>query len=147
MDSYDEAGGVGVVNFVSTVEYLAVMETPEGIRMRDFVADNAATTPEVAQNPSADQGLWLKHIRITIDEAECRDHFALDRTFLAYIRTASAYAQVGVTLAQLFRLNNYSSNGGRNPTSLKFGNALGAATECVAIGVSLVGFFYFLKQQ
>ena len=71
---------------------------------------------------------------------------ALERTFLAYCRTASAYAQFGVIVAQLFRLNT-TDDGSQTSLTLKIGKALGATTEAIAIAVLLVGAVYFMKQQ
>ncbi|KAJ5987357.1 hypothetical protein N7451_011722 [Penicillium sp. IBT 35674x] len=41
-----------------------------------------------------------------------RDHLALERTFLAWMRTSLAFASIGIAVTQLFRLNsaNASSN-------------------------------------
>ena len=129
------------------------MESMENIEMRDF-----AVQAVIEADPSASlkrrtsfsewsaRSFWEKHIRITIHEEECRDHVALERTYLAYVRTASAYAQFGVTMAQLFRLN---VNGEEQPTTitLRIGSALGATTEAIAILVILIGAGYFAKQQ
>jgi uncharacterized membrane protein YidH (DUF202 family) len=134
------------------------METTEGICMRDFALhprkdDVAGRDQEVheledeAVNEVDKPGsFWSKSIRLIIHENECRDHFALERTYLAYVRTASAFAQVGVAVAQLFRLNTANS-GEILPSSLKIGNVMGAATEGIAIVVMLTGSIYFLKQQ
>src|SRR6201999_2208983 len=35
-----------------------------------------------------------------------RDHLALERTFLAWLRTSLAFASIGVAVTQLFRLNS-----------------------------------------
>lgn len=71
---------------------------------------------------------------------------ALERTYLAYMRTASAYGQLGVTLSWLFRLNIYTK-ANNTPTTLKVGKAMGATVEIVAIIVMLLGAAYFAKQQ
>jgi uncharacterized membrane protein YidH (DUF202 family) len=34
-----------------------------------------------------------------------RDHLALERTFLAWLRTSLAFASIGIAVTQLFRLN------------------------------------------
>ncbi|KAJ5135443.1 uncharacterized protein N7515_004721 [Penicillium bovifimosum] len=38
-----------------------------------------------------------------------RDHLALERTFLAWMRTSLAFASIGIAVTQLFRLNSTSS--------------------------------------
>lgn len=132
----------------------------EGVELRDFALEHPSR-PFAAHNDTPDKLLqqrrqqggplrrfWRTYIRVTINEAASRDHLALERTFLAYVRTASAYAQFGVTIAQLFRLNTTSAASDVvTPTSLRIGKALGAATECIAIGVMLLGAAYFVKQQ
>ncbi|KAF7716310.1 Uncharacterized protein PECH_002824 [Penicillium ucsense] len=39
-----------------------------------------------------------------------RDHLALERTFLAWLRTSLAFASIGIAVTQLFRLNTTSSS-------------------------------------
>ncbi|OQE00356.1 hypothetical protein PENVUL_c053G02464 [Penicillium vulpinum] len=39
-----------------------------------------------------------------------RDHLALERTFLAWMRTSLAFASIGIAVTQLFRLNSTSAN-------------------------------------
>ncbi|KAF3031063.1 hypothetical protein E8E15_011627 [Penicillium rubens] len=48
--------------------------------------------------------LWTRNVVITVPQKSNRDHFALERTFLAYIRTSTVIAMQGVLVAQLFRL-------------------------------------------
>ncbi|QQK47129.1 PF02656 domain protein [Penicillium digitatum] len=50
-----------------------------------------------------------------------RDHLALERTFLAWMRTSLAFASIGIAVTQLFRLNNSSSN-----TQAKFSDSASA---------------------
>ncbi|KAL1959186.1 hypothetical protein VTO42DRAFT_2691 [Malbranchea cinnamomea] len=40
-----------------------------------------------------------------------RDHLALERTFLAWLRTSLAFASIGIAITQLFRLNTTLSPG------------------------------------
>jgi uncharacterized membrane protein YidH (DUF202 family) len=125
------------------------METPDGIRMRDFAAEHVKDSTTTESEPSTQtriSSFWSKYVRLIIEEDDCRDHLALERTFLAYIRTASAYAQFGVLMSQLFRLND-SDVGFRVPTTLTIGNAVGASTVGVAIVIVLTGAGYFVKQQ
>jgi len=71
---------------------------------------------------------------------------ALERTFLAYIRTSLVIAMQGVLIAQLFRLQ-------RSPTSedrLRFyevGIPLSVTCHGVAVLVALIGAYRFWKQQ
>ncbi|KAI1632094.1 hypothetical protein F4809DRAFT_629313 [Biscogniauxia mediterranea] len=45
--------------------------------------------------------LWREHITVTVDRKDSRDHLALERTFLGYMRTSTLLALTGVVVAQL----------------------------------------------
>ncbi|KAJ5133061.1 hypothetical protein N7448_007219 [Penicillium atrosanguineum] len=89
---------------------------------------------------------WTHHVTLTVPQKSNRDHFALERTFLAYIRTSVVIAMQGVLIAQLFRLQ-------RSPTSedrLRFyevGIPLSVTCHCVAVVVALIGAYRFWRQQ
>jgi uncharacterized membrane protein YidH (DUF202 family) len=71
---------------------------------------------------------------------------ALERTFLAYIRTSTVIAMQGVLIAQLFRLQRPNTDVHR----LSFhavGIPLSVACHFVAVLVTLVGAFRFWRQQ
>lgn len=71
---------------------------------------------------------------------------ALERTFLAYIRTSVVIAMQGVLIAQLFRLQKASSSVDR----LRFyqvGIPLSVACHCVAVLVATIGAYRFWRQQ
>lgn len=60
---------------------------------------------------------WLKRIAekygsVSLDNkgSVARDHLALERTFLAWLRTSLAFASIGIAITQLFRLNTSLSN-------------------------------------
>lgn len=71
---------------------------------------------------------------------------ALERTFLAYIRTSVVIAMQGVLIAQLFRLQRT-----KTPTDrLRFyevGIPLSVTCHCVAVLVALIGAYRFWRQQ
>lgn len=71
---------------------------------------------------------------------------ALERTFLSYLRTSLALAMVGVTTAQLFRLQ-HSLN--PNPSIGYFVLGIPLAASFIGFGVVvlLVGAFRFWRQQ
>ncbi|KIW22544.1 uncharacterized protein PV07_12422 [Cladophialophora immunda] len=55
---------------------------------------------------------WLRKIpekygSVTLENkgSVARDHLALERTFLAWLRTSLAFASIGIAITQLFRLN------------------------------------------
>ncbi|KAL8680986.1 MAG: hypothetical protein Q9186_002886 [Xanthomendoza sp. 1 TL-2023] len=68
-----------------------------------------------------------------------RDYLALERTFLAHVRTASALVSFGVALLQLYRLKQVDSRAGL---------ALGAVCACGGIIIVFTGGWrYFLLQK
>lgn len=71
---------------------------------------------------------------------------ALERTFLAYMRTSLALSMVGVITAQLFRLQH-----GVNPSSafgyFALGIPLASAFNGAALVVVLLGAWRFWRQQ
>ncbi|KGO66534.1 protein of unknown function DUF202 [Penicillium italicum] len=90
--------------------------------------------------------IWTHNVTLTVPHKSSRDYFALERTFLAYIRTSLAVSQQGVLIAQLFRLQAAEALADR----LEFrqvGTPLSVACHCVAIVVALVGAYRFWRQQ
>ncbi|KAJ9486696.1 hypothetical protein VN97_g6640 [Penicillium thymicola] len=55
-----------------------------------------------------------------------RDHLALERTFLAWMRTSLAFASIGIAVTQLFRLNSASNTNAKyfDPTSSSYSGIL-----------------------
>lgn len=58
------------------------------------------------------KGPWYKRMvdkygSVSLDNkgSVARDHLALERTFLAWLRTSLAFASIGIAITQLFRLN------------------------------------------
>ncbi|KAL8688291.1 MAG: hypothetical protein Q9218_005763 [Villophora microphyllina] len=75
----------------------------------------------------------------SLSNRDARDYLALERTYLAHIRTANAVASFGVVLFQLFRLKNVNTRAGL---------ALGAVTACGAtIMVLAAGYRFFFQQR
>ncbi|OOQ86851.1 hypothetical protein PEBR_19846 [Penicillium brasilianum] len=86
---------------------------------------------------------WTRHVTLTVPQRSNRDHFALERTLLAYIRTSGVISMQGVLISQLFRLQEPGDR-------LKFyvaGKPLAVTCHCVAILVALIGAFRFWRQQ
>ncbi|KAI9791527.1 MAG: hypothetical protein M1833_001511 [Piccolia ochrophora] len=88
-----------------------------------------------------------------------RDHLALERTFLAWLRTSLAFASIGIAITQLFRLNTSlaprspsspdpddPATGGRHPMRA-VGKPLGATFLAIAIVVLFVGFHRYFESQ
>ncbi|KAL2041569.1 hypothetical protein N7G274_005951 [Stereocaulon virgatum] len=89
---------------------------------------------------------WKRQVSATVPHEACRDHFALERTFLGYLRTSIGLSVVAVIISQLFRLSH-------NATPNKaFGFfVLGTPIACSCIGaavvVLLLGAYRFWRQQ
>lgn len=83
---------------------------------------NIITTPRNTENPIlrfiiflSPQKWWSRHISLVVlrtsdalTGGDPRDYLSLERTFLAYIRTASALVSLGVIVTQLFLLKKVS---------------------------------------
>ncbi|KAL4915945.1 hypothetical protein BDW62DRAFT_187631 [Aspergillus aurantiobrunneus] len=104
-----------------------------------------------------------------------RDHLALERTFLAWLRTSLAFASIGIAVTQLFRLSNTSTQSANGveltaqsvssllspthdgPTVIRIadtserlrslGKPLGTTFIGVAILILLVGFHRYFESQ
>ncbi|MCJ1263525.1 hypothetical protein MMC22_003395 [Lobaria immixta] len=84
---------------------------------------NIITTPRNTENPIlrfiiflSPQKWWSRHISLVVLHTsdalaggDPRDYLSLERTFLAYIRTASALVSLGVIVTQLFMLKKQYS--------------------------------------
>ncbi|KAF2650179.1 hypothetical protein K491DRAFT_697514 [Lophiostoma macrostomum CBS 122681] len=89
---------------------------------------------------------WTRHVSVTIDEGSHRDHLALERTFLGYLRTSLAFAMTGVVIAQLFRLQHVE-NPNRTFGFYILGTPLAACFITFGAVVLLVGALRFWRQQ
>ncbi|KAK1985373.1 hypothetical protein LZ30DRAFT_553964, partial [Colletotrichum cereale] len=80
-----------------------------------------------------------------------RDHLALERTFLAWLRTSLAFASIGIAVTQLFRLNSsLSGPGSAEPnahTLRQLGKPLGATFLAVSILVLFLGYQRYSRAQ
>ncbi|KAK7970492.1 DNA-binding SMUBP-2 [Apiospora saccharicola] len=79
-----------------------------------------------------------------------RDHLALERTFLAWLRTSLAFASIGIAVTQLFRLNVSLAEGddAALQTIHRLGKPLGATFLGISILILLLGYQrYFQSQQ
>ncbi|KAL1969219.1 hypothetical protein VTN77DRAFT_473 [Rasamsonia byssochlamydoides] len=96
------------------------------------------------QSFQAIRRFWSRNVALTVPQKGNRDYFALERTFLAYIRTSVVFSMQGVLIAQLFRLQNSHS------TRFDFytvGIPLSVAFHGCAILISAMGAFRFWRQQ
>ncbi|KAF7128677.1 hypothetical protein CNMCM5793_003528 [Aspergillus hiratsukae] len=92
------------------------------------------------------QRFWANNVSPTVPQKSNRDHFALERTFLAYIRTSVVVAMQGVFIAQLFRLQRSTAD--HAPLGYyRVGIPLALSCHVVAILVALMGAHRFWRQQ
>ncbi|KAK7459292.1 hypothetical protein CaCOL14_002762 [Colletotrichum acutatum] len=81
-----------------------------------------------------------------------RDHLALERTFLAWLRTSLAFASIGIAVTQLFRLNSSLSTPGTDDSNSHTLRQLGKPLGATFLGISILILFlgyqrYFRAQQ
>lgn len=80
-----------------------------------------------------------------------RDHLAIERTFLAWLRTSLAFASIGIAVTQLFRLNTSleADKPSKNSSTLRqMGKPLGSTFLGISILILFLGYKrYFLAQQ
>ncbi|KAB8273244.1 hypothetical protein BDV30DRAFT_211080 [Aspergillus minisclerotigenes] len=92
------------------------------------------------------QRFWTRNVVLTVPQKSNRDHFALERTFLAYIRTSVIIAMQGVLIAQLFRLQQQPSPTDQL-TYYEVAIPLSVTCHCIAVIVAMIGACRFWKQQ
>ncbi|KAH0606358.1 uncharacterized protein H6S33_004019 [Morchella sextelata] len=133
------AGSREVPNYAST-------STTESMsRKRD--KHSGRDTPE----PEKRGWFWrLRAVELENEGSTARDHLALERTFLAWLRTSLAFASIGVGISQLFRLNAavQSSDLSEGIITLRhLGKPLGITFLATAIAVLLIGVHRYFESQ
>ncbi|KAE8154804.1 hypothetical protein BDV25DRAFT_147028 [Aspergillus avenaceus] len=174
-----------VTNGSSTRNYLST----DGLRNRDSGSTDCHQKSSAQRDTGAEQRSdsaephtsWYSRIADRYGSLElenkgsvARDHLALERTFLAWLRTSLAFASIGIAVTQLFRLNSsnnstssaqYSSQGlppllsppFYDPAAItvtatsqrlrSIGKPLGTTFIGVAILILLIGFHRYFESQ
>ncbi|KOC12712.1 hypothetical protein AFLA70_53g003801 [Aspergillus flavus AF70] len=168
-------------------------QSTEGLRNRDAgfgdsqpkssgQRDTSEAAQQNLQSDSAEPHVsWFSRVADRYGSLElenkgsvARDHLALERTFLAWLRTSLAFASIGIAITQLFRLNSSSSSTAGadyssqalppllsppfyDPTTIKvtatserlrsIGKPLGTTFIGVAILILLIGFHRYFESQ
>lgn len=89
---------------------------------------------------------WRHQISVKVDHSTCRDHLALERTFLGYLRTSLAFSMIGISVAYLFRIQHAP-----NPSPVfgfyKLGKPVSYILQGIAISTLLIGAFRTWRSQ
>ncbi|KAF2028783.1 hypothetical protein EK21DRAFT_90303 [Setomelanomma holmii] len=118
------------------------------------------------QESSRWRAFWDKYGSVELENkgSVARDHLALERTFLAWLRTSLSFASIGIAITQLFRLNTSLSNPSRKQHAHQqsldinlldtpqshlrhLGKPLGATFIGIAIVMLFIGFHRYFEAQ
>ncbi|KAF1808699.1 hypothetical protein P152DRAFT_377831, partial [Eremomyces bilateralis CBS 781.70] len=89
---------------------------------------------------------WRHQISLVVPATSKRDHLALERTFLGYVRAAILLSMIGVIVAQLFRLQN-TPDPDRSLGYYRLAIPISSIFIAAAIVVTLLGAVRFYRQQ
>ncbi|CAP69340.1 uncharacterized protein PODANS_1_10040 [Podospora anserina S mat+] len=91
---------------------------------------------------------YFRSIELENKGSVARDHLALERTFLAWLRTSLAFASIGIAITQLFRLNTSLADDDHQSYTLRhLGKPLGSTFLAVSILILFLGYNRYLESQ
>ncbi|KAL5621617.1 hypothetical protein BROUX41_006517 [Berkeleyomyces rouxiae] len=90
---------------------------------------------------------WKANIGVSVDMRDSRDHLALERTFLAYLRTSAVGAVTGTTISQLFMLSSDAQDSGSGFTYSAVGKPLATVCYVFAILTITIGTYRVWRLQ
>ncbi|KAH7027517.1 uncharacterized protein B0I36DRAFT_327265 [Microdochium trichocladiopsis] len=109
------------------------------------IASRHSSTEDMPKN--ALQRFWRDHVSLRVEHASCRDHLALERTYLGYFRTSTLLATTGVFITQLYVLREPTEPVVGSATGMAVGRPLATTCFSLALGTILWGTCRFWRFQ
>ncbi|CCT66011.1 uncharacterized protein FFB20_09977 [Fusarium fujikuroi] len=151
------------LNVTSTATSAPQIRKPS-LRQRPSSQQNngAAQNPETTRQANSESGntsWWqtqaekFQSIELENKGSVARDHLAIERTFLAWLRTSLSFASIGIAVTQLFRLNTsleseHGNNSQSNTQTLRhMGKPLGTTFLGISILILFLGYKRYFQSQ
>ncbi|OBT83976.1 hypothetical protein VE02_07201 [Pseudogymnoascus sp. 03VT05] len=149
------------LSLISRTQSRTESQSQSQSRRRRGSAVPTAANNQQANGEEREEPWWKKQLEkygsleLENKGSVARDHLALERTFLAWLRTSLAFASIGIAITQLFRLNTtISGPAGTTPeptsSAIHFrslGKPLGVAFLGISIVILLIGFHRYFEAQ